>query len=151
MAHVVVDVEVRIVDPDRPAEVTGHPLDHLPVAGDVAELAGDHGHQVLDARRRPLEDPDGRDVHVADTVLDGQEGRVEGTQPVTHTPNATWNPSGPPGPRGPGMAGGTVGLCVNAPGPTAPIMLSTWSVRESPARPVRRASMPAPSLACWWR
>lgn len=73
MTHVVVDIEVRIIDPDRPAEVTRHSLDYLPVAGNVAELAGDHGHQVLHTRRRPLEDPDGGDVHVADTVLDVQE------------------------------------------------------------------------------
>ena len=34
MANGVVDIEVRIIDPDRPAEVTRYPLDHLPVAGD---------------------------------------------------------------------------------------------------------------------
>ncbi len=73
VAEVVVDVEMLVVDPHGPAHVEGHEPDHLPVTGNERELAPDHVDDVAVARCRPLEDPDGGDVHVADVVLNVQK------------------------------------------------------------------------------
>ncbi len=82
VAEVVVDVEVLVVHPHRPAQVERDEADHLAVAGNERKLARDHVHDVGVARSRPLEDPDGGDVHMAHVVLDMQERRIEWAQPV---------------------------------------------------------------------
>ena len=96
VAEVVVDVEMGVVHPDRAPEVERDEADDLPVAGDERELAPHHVDDVGVAGGRAFEDADGRDVHVADIVLDVQERRIERTQPVeAHGP-----PSFPRAPAG---------------------------------------------------
>src|SRR5580704_16272838 len=82
MAHVVVDVEVGIVDPDRPAQVEWYEPDDLPVARNQGELLTDHLHDVCEIGRWSLEDRHRCDVHVADIVLEMQERGVQGAKPV---------------------------------------------------------------------
>ena len=70
MPDVVVDVEMRIVDPDRPSDVERDELDHLPVARDKGQLRIDHCDDVFEERRRAFEDRNRRDVHMAHIVFD---------------------------------------------------------------------------------
>ena len=80
--YVVLDVEVRVVDPDRPAEVEGNEPHNLAVPGHQGQLAGDRAVHVAVARRRALEDGHRRDVHVADAVLHVQERGIHRAQSV---------------------------------------------------------------------
>ena len=68
VAQVVLDVEVRVVHPDRPPQLEGDEPDLLAVARDEVELGVDHGHDVGERRRGPLEDGDRGDVHVGHVV-----------------------------------------------------------------------------------
>ena len=88
VAEVVLDVEVGIVHPDRPPELQGDEADLLAVARDEVELALHHRDDVLGkGRRGALEDGDRGDVHVGHVVLDVEERRIEGAQPVrAHRP-----------------------------------------------------------------
>ena len=87
VAQVVLDVEVRVVHPDRPPELQRDELDLLAVARDQVQLGVHHRHDVPEGRRRALEDGDGRDVHVGHVVLDVEERRVQGAQTVrAHRP-----------------------------------------------------------------
>ena len=73
---VVVDVELRVVDPVRQVEVE-RDLDH-PLAERRHELdpVRDHGADLL-GRQRPLVDRESRDVAVDPAVLGGDELRVD--------------------------------------------------------------------------
>ena len=95
VAQVVLDVEVRVVHPDRPPELEGDDADLLAVARDEVELGVDHGHDVGVRRRRALEDGHRGDVHVGHVVLDVEERRVQGAQAVRAHPTL---PSGSCGP-----------------------------------------------------
>jgi len=53
MTDVVLEVEVRVVDPHRAPEIEGHRPDHLAVARDLRQLAADQGEHVGVRRRRP--------------------------------------------------------------------------------------------------
>ena len=82
VAQVVLDVEVGIVHPDRPAELEGDEAHLLAVARHQVELGLDHVDHVGERRLGPLEDRHRGDVHVGDVVLDVQERGVQGAQPV---------------------------------------------------------------------
>ncbi len=127
VAHVVLDVEVRVVHPDRAAQLEGDELHHLAVARHQGELGVDHGDDVGEGRRRALEDGDRGDVHVADVVLDVEERRVQRAQPVSaHRPSL---------PRG---------RDARQDGSTGPADFS-WYPRGQPADGGRRRSSPSPA------
>ena len=95
VAQVVLDVEVRVVDPDGPAELEGHESHLLAVARHEVELGVDHLDHVGEGRRRSFEDRHRGDVHVRDVVLDVEERGVQGAQPVrAHTPSLRGPPAG---------------------------------------------------------
>ena len=111
VAQVVLNVEVRIVDPDRSPQLERDGADLLAVARDEVELGLHHGDDVAEGRRRALEDGDRGDVHVGHVVLNVEERCVQRAQAIrTHRdppfgllPDADypWR-----GPRFPGSAGG---------------------------------------------
>ncbi len=69
VAQVVVEAEVRIVDPHGRPDGERNGADLLAVAGHEAELAGDHRAELIERRWRPLEDADAADVHRRGVVL----------------------------------------------------------------------------------
>ena len=77
--HVVVEVEVPVVHPDRAGERERRKAHPLAVARDEVELGRDRVDNGVLRRRRALEDAYGADVHVADRVLDVQERGIERT------------------------------------------------------------------------
>jgi hypothetical protein len=79
MAHVVREVEVRVVDPHRSADLARHEPHLLVVSRQHRQLAGDEVDQLLERGRRPLEDGARLDVHVCHTVFDVEEEAVERT------------------------------------------------------------------------
>ena len=82
VAHVVAEVEVRVVDPARPSLAERHERELLPVARHEVEAGVDPRDDLVVRRRRPLESHDRAHVHVRGLVLQVQEGRVEPRQPV---------------------------------------------------------------------
>src|SRR5262245_18819722 len=85
MAHVVFDVECRVVDPERPTRLRGRVGELLAKARDQVLAALDVLEEVLVAGWRPLEDHYRAHVHVAGGALVGQEGDVHRAEPV-HVP-----------------------------------------------------------------
>ena len=85
MADVVVEAEVRIVGPHRPAQPTRYEADTLAVAGDLGQLAAHQLDEVVVVGRRPFHDGARSDVHVADAVLDVEEHGVEWTHSFHRT------------------------------------------------------------------
>ena len=65
VAHVVARVEVRIVDPDRPALAERHGGQALAVAGDEVQTALDRPEELVVGRDLALEDHHRGDVHVS--------------------------------------------------------------------------------------
>ena len=93
VAQVVLDVEVRVVDPDRTPQLEGDEADLLAVARDQVELGVHHGDDVAEGRRRTLEDGHRGDVHVGHVVLDVEERRVQRAQAIrTHRPSLHGHP-----------------------------------------------------------
>jgi hypothetical protein len=94
VAHVVVGVEVRVVDPDGAALHERRPGELLAVARHQVQALLELGHEFLVGRRLALEDQHGSDVHVRAAALEGQEGRVESAQPVgiRHAPDSPSRP-----------------------------------------------------------
>ena len=85
VAQVVLDVEVRVVDPDRASQLEGDEADLLAVPRDEVELGVHHGDDVAEGRRRALEDGDRGNVHVGHVVLDVEERGVQRAQAIrTH-------------------------------------------------------------------
>src|SRR5215213_4310343 len=82
MTYVVGEVEVDVVRPERPARLQRWHDDPLPKARNLVEPAADVLDEVGVERRRPLEDQDRADVHVAGGALVGQERGVDGGQPI---------------------------------------------------------------------
>jgi len=82
MAEVVLEVEVLVVDPDRPSQLERHEADALAITRDEVELRLDHVDEVSEGWLRPFEDGDRPDVHMGDVVLHMQERRVQRTQAV---------------------------------------------------------------------
>jgi hypothetical protein len=83
VAHVVLQVEVRVVDPQRAARLERRERELLPVARDQVQTAADLRAELLVLGRRALEEEHRAHVHVRALALLGQEGRVDGRQPVT--------------------------------------------------------------------
>ena len=81
-AHVVAQVQMRVVDPLRPALAERHVGEALPVARHEGEPVLDRLEQVVVGRGRPLEHHHGRHVHVRGAVLEVEEGRIERCQAV---------------------------------------------------------------------
>ena len=77
VADVVVEVEVRVVDPHRAAEPPRHEAHLLAVAGNARELAGDQRQDLVVRGARSFEDGARADVHVGDAVLGVEERAVE--------------------------------------------------------------------------
>ena len=88
VAEVVAEIEMRIVDPQRAAELQRNESHLLAVPRHRRQLARDHRLEVLVRRRRTLENGHGSDVHVAHGVLDVQERRVEWAHPIHCRPFA---------------------------------------------------------------
>ena len=88
VAQVVLDVEVRVVDPDRTAQLEGDEADLLAVPRHQVELGVHHGDDVAERRRRTLEDRHRGDVHVGHVVLNVEERRIQRAQAIsTHRPS----------------------------------------------------------------
>jgi hypothetical protein len=76
LAHVVVEVEVRVVDPDRTALAQRHERELLPVAGHEVEPALERLCHLGLLGRVALEQQDGRHVHVRAVVLQVEERSI---------------------------------------------------------------------------
>jgi len=91
VADVVGEVEVDVVGPERPAGLQWRHHQPLAEARHLVELAAHVLHQIDVARRRPLEDQDAADVHMAGGRLVGEErgvGRAESLQVVSRGAHA---------------------------------------------------------------
>ena len=84
VAEVVVEAEVRVVNPRGRAGAERHEAHLLAVARNQVELARDHLLQVLERRWRPLEEAHAADVHRRHVVLDVKERGVDRAHPF-HT------------------------------------------------------------------
>ncbi len=82
VAQVVLDVEMRVVHPDRASQLEGNGADLLAVARDEVELGIHHGDDVAERRRGALEDGDRGNVHVGHVVLDVEERGVQRAQAI---------------------------------------------------------------------
>ena len=80
LAHVVVEVEVRVVDPDRPALVEGDEAQLLAEARHQVQARADVVAELGVGRRRALEDAGRGDVHVGAGALHVEEGGIESGQ-----------------------------------------------------------------------
>jgi predicted protein tyrosine phosphatase len=78
VAHVVLEVEARVVDPALAAEPTGRDRELLAIARHEVQPAADVLEHVLVTRRRAGEARDRADVHVRRIALLVQEGGVDG-------------------------------------------------------------------------
>ena len=81
VADVVVGVEVRVVDPDRPRLAQRRERELLPVAGDEAQPALDLSDELTVGGRLALEDEARAHVHVRAARLEGEERGVEAGEP----------------------------------------------------------------------
>src|SRR3954447_9857620 len=75
-AHVVVENEMRIIDPQRAPQIQRHEAHLLAIAGDERQLRVDRRPRLLVRRRRALEHSNRPDVHVGHLVLDVKERSV---------------------------------------------------------------------------
>ena len=95
VAHVVLEVERGVVDPERPPGRDRRVGELLAKAGHQVKARADVVEQVGVARRRPFEDADSADVHVRCGALVGEERDVERGQPIHvrggHMPNLPSN------------------------------------------------------------
>ena len=82
LAHVVLEVEARVVDPDRPAGLERREAQPLAVARHEVQAPADDVEEVAERRRRALEDRQRADVHVRRGALLREERRVDRGQPV---------------------------------------------------------------------
>ena len=86
LPYVVMEVEVRIVNPDRPALAEGDEAQLLAEARHQVQARGDVVAELFVAGRRPLEDAGRGDVHVGAGALHVKKGGIEPGQPVsTHS------------------------------------------------------------------
>jgi hypothetical protein len=82
VAHVVVEVEVRVVDPERPPGFEARERQLLPVARHAPEPGPEVSLELLARRRRPVEDHERSHVHVRGLLLLSQERRVDRAQAI---------------------------------------------------------------------
>ncbi len=87
VAEVIAEVEMRVVHPERPAEVQRDEPHPLAVTRHERELPGDQVGEVAVLRSRALEDPHRPDVHVVDVVLDVEERGVERAHAIHRGPS----------------------------------------------------------------
>ncbi len=83
---VIGDVKVDIVDPHRVGKTSRDLADSLPVAGHEGNPVGDQRDQtvVVESLVRWLEDHDRAHMHGCRRLLQIEEGRIKGGQPVGH-------------------------------------------------------------------
>jgi hypothetical protein len=79
---VVIEVEVRVVDPDRTPLSERHEAELLAEPRHEVEARLDVVAKLFVARRRPVEDDHRGDVHVGAAALHVEEGRVESGESV---------------------------------------------------------------------
>ena len=82
LTDVVVEVEVRVVDPDRAALAEGDEAELLTEAGDEVQARLDVVAELFVARRRAIEEDHRGDVHVGAASLQVEECGVESGQPI---------------------------------------------------------------------
>ena len=82
VAHVVVEVEARVVDPERPAHLEAREGELLAVARHERQPRLDVRAELVARRRRSLEDHERADVHVRGLLLLVEEGGVDRAQAV---------------------------------------------------------------------
>ncbi len=82
VADVVLEVERRVVDPERAPRLQGRDGELLAEAGDEVEAAADVLDQVVVARRRTLEDQHPADVHVARIGLVAEKRGIDRTEAI---------------------------------------------------------------------
>ena len=88
VTEVVLNVEVRVVHPDRAPQLERDEAHLLAEARDEVESGVDHRHNVAVGRRRPFEDRHRGDVHVGHVVLNVEERRVQRAQSIrAHRPS----------------------------------------------------------------
>jgi hypothetical protein len=73
LTHVVLEVEVRVVNPNRPALAEGNEAELLAEAWHQVQPRGDVVAELTDARCRPLEDAGRGDVHMGAGALHVQK------------------------------------------------------------------------------
>ena len=83
VAHVVLEVEAGVVDPQRTAGLDGREGELLAEARDEVEPRADVVREVVVGGRRSLEDHHRADVHVRDRPFLGHERRVDGGQAIS--------------------------------------------------------------------
>jgi hypothetical protein len=91
---VVRQVEVRVVDPDRPPELQRHEPDPLAAPRDPVELRRQERFDPSRWGRGPLEHRDARDVQVRDSVLQLEELHIGEAEPVRA--GSAWSRRWPP-------------------------------------------------------
>jgi hypothetical protein len=96
VADVELEVEARVVHPQRPAALQGRERELLAVARDEVQPRADVVDERLEGRRRAFEDEHGPDVHVRGGALLREERRVHRREPVTvvlrHRLPFSWTP-----------------------------------------------------------
>jgi len=98
VSHVVFEVEMRVVDPDRRAERRRR--HHLPVAGDEREPRLDQGTDAPDveaafgpAQAAHLEGGGATDMHRAHAAFVNEEGSVEVVQSIVRGGHGSLRPA----------------------------------------------------------
>ena len=82
VAHVILDVELGLVDPDRAPLLEGYELHPLPVARHLVEAGFDELQEVPVRRGLSVEHGDRPDVHVAGAILELEEERIQRAEPL---------------------------------------------------------------------
>jgi len=82
LPDVVEDVEIGVIDPDRPGGVHRGKRQPLAVTGDEMQATANQVEDVLEGWRRAFEHGHAAHVHVGALVLLGEERRVDGGKPV---------------------------------------------------------------------
>jgi hypothetical protein len=80
--QVVAQVEVRVINPDGASLLGRHLGNALAIPRDEIKPALDVRAQVVERRRRTVENGQGADVHMRVAVLEAQERRVETGEPI---------------------------------------------------------------------
>ena len=94
LAHVVVEVEVRVVDPDRPPLVEGDEAQLLAEARNQVQARGDVVAELAVGGRRALEDDRRGDVHVGAGALHVKERGIESGQSFGSHGSSSHRPGG---------------------------------------------------------
>ena len=82
VAHVVGEVEARVVDPQRPAGLERRRRELLPVARDEVQARLDVREERVERRRLALEQREAADVHVRVRLLLRQEAGIDRREPI---------------------------------------------------------------------